>query len=111
MSRVDAKRNVQVSEADRRCAARVLEEVATRYGRQPRDLLDRSNFRIDTLPRFAVMGRLYDEKLRDGRRRFSTLRIGKLINRDHSTVVEGLKRHRVMATIDAMAKAIAGPAE
>lgn len=105
------KIDVTLTPDDYRVAEAIVDEVARRYGRRPRDITQRSKFRFDFMPRYAVMARLYEERTRLGARRFSTLRIGKLLNRDHSTIVVGLQRHRVFSTIDAMAKAIAGPAQ
>jgi chromosomal replication initiation ATPase DnaA len=99
-----------VTKRDRQLVDPMAALIGQRYGRTGKDLLQSSRFRFDAYPRFALMAALYELREPCGRRRFSTIKVGKLIGRDHSTVVDGIKRYRLIQTIDAMAAAIAGPA-
>jgi chromosomal replication initiation ATPase DnaA len=72
----------------------ILEEVAGKWGLEPRDLIGVSRQRSVAWPRQEVMYRIHETGC------FSTTQIGRFLgDRDHTTILHGIRRHK--ARLDA----------
>lgn len=71
----------------RRTRDLIIAEVAAKYGVLPVLILSNCSARIASRPRQEVMWRLVGLG-------YSTLEVGRALNRDHSTVVHGARRHK-----------------
>lgn len=67
---------------------RIAREVAEEFGLTLDDLVGPTVNKYLTAARREAWSRIYATK------RFSTPQIGRFFNRDHSTIVHGLQRHR-----------------
>lgn len=65
----------------------IIAEVAAKYGVLPVLILSDCSARIASRPRQEVMWRLVGLG-------YSTLEVGRALNRDHSTVVHGARMHK-----------------
>ncbi|MDA1120894.1 MAG: hypothetical protein O2887_10470, partial [Bacteroidetes bacterium] len=63
----------------------IIKDIAFHHGVTPEDILGSSRKRENVIARWDVMQRLYDNN-------FTYEKIGELTNRDHSTVINALKR-------------------
>ncbi len=76
-----------------KAAKDIIRETAGEYGIGVEDMCSTGRHRPLPLARFDAMNRLRAIMRADGRHRFSTIRIGKMLGgRDHTTVLNGLRR-------------------
>jgi chromosomal replication initiation ATPase DnaA len=68
--------------------ARIIAEVAERHGSSPRELCGRSGKHRLVSARLELVHRLYAE------RHLSTTQIGRILGRDHTTIIHYLHRDR-----------------
>lgn len=71
----------------------VLGEVSQAYGIGEEDLVGESRRKAIAHARQEAMWRLRHRLALDGRPRHSLLEIGRVFNRDHTTVLHGLRAH------------------
>lgn len=71
----------------------IIAEVADKHGLTPDDITGRSRVHKIIHARHEVMWTARQVKLADGRPRYSFPMIGRLMKRDHSTIVNGVTRH------------------
>lgn len=69
-------------------------EVAARYGLPLGELTGPARHKSVCAARFEAMHLIYQERWPNGRRVYSLPQIGKFFNRDHTTVLNALKRYR-----------------
>lgn len=72
--------------------AAVINDCATEYGVSVEALLSPARRRDIAHPRFDVMWRLWNLRRLDGTKVLSLPMIGKILNRDHTTVLYGVRR-------------------
>lgn len=72
----------------------IATEVAEKHGVRLRDLTGRETGRIYVRARFEAMTRIRDEL------NFSLPQIGRFFNRDHTTVINALRRYPQMVEAD-----------
>jgi len=73
--------------------AGILAEVAEQYGLTVVDLKGPARYRHIAWPRQEAMARMARCQRSDGKRVFSLPQIGRFLNRDHTTVLWGIRRH------------------
>lgn len=71
----------------------IVAEVAARHQLHPRDLTGPMRFKSICAARFEAMWLIYQERHPDGRRVYSLPQVGAFFNRDHTTVLNALRRH------------------
>ncbi len=71
----------------------IAAEVATHHGITVEALKGPAQHRRIVRLRQEVMFRAYEERWADGRRVYSLPQIGAFLNRDHSTVIHGIRAH------------------
>lgn len=79
----------------------ILRHVAARHDVTEADIVGESRARLYVLPRQECMWLMWQVRWPDGRRRYSMPQIAKFLgDRDHTTVLHGIRRHQ--ARLDAM---------
>ena len=72
---------------------RIAEEVAADHSLHVRDLTGQSRVKHICAARFEAMFRIYEERHPDGRRVYSMTQLGRFFNRDHTTILNALRRY------------------
>lgn len=85
---------VRGQRANRYAMRDIATEVASRHGLLLREITGPDRHKSVCNARFEAMHLIYQERWPDGRRVYSLPQIGKFFNRDHTTVLNALKRYR-----------------
>lgn len=72
---------------------RIVREVAERHGLRPHDLTGPHRWKSYVAARFEAIWLIYQERWPDGRRVYSLPQIGRHFNRDHTSVLNAIRRY------------------